>query len=175
MPNFRITQSKEFYPFFHIFVALIKPNYMKRTLLAILIAFFSFFTFNSMGSNPTEWKIYFANDTVKIEYTYQNCDFSSTAKQEVIVFKFTNLISQNILLSYKADIWHNDVCINCEQESEESRYTIQIPSNETITTNCNNEWKGFEIFSAFITNDDEEKRYASLTKFELKEITISHE
>jgi hypothetical protein len=148
---------------------------MKRTLPAILIAFFSLWAFNSMGSNPTEWKVYFENDTVKIEYTYQNCDFSSTAKQEVIVFKFTNLISQNILLSYKADIWHNDVCTNCEQESEESRYTIQIPSNETITTNCNNEWKGFAIFSAFITNDDEEKRYESLTKFELKEITISHE
>ena len=148
---------------------------MKRTLPAILIAFFSLFTFNAIGSNPTEWEIYFENDTVKIEYAYQNCDFSSTAKQEVIVFKFTNLISQNILLSYKADIWHNDVCTNCEQESEESRYTIQIPSNETIITNCNNEWKGFAIFSAFITNDDQEKRYESLTKFELKEITISHE
>ena len=148
---------------------------MKRTLPAILIAFFSLFTFNVMGSNPTAWEIYFENNTVKIEYAYQNCNFSSTAKQEVIVFKFTNLISQNILLSYKADIWHNDVCTNCEQESEESRYTIQIPSNETITTNCNSEWKSFTIFSAFITNDDQEQRYESLTKFELKEITISHE
>ena len=148
---------------------------MKRTLPAILIAFFFLFTSNSMGSNPTEWEIYFENDSIKIEYTYQNCDFSSTAKQEVIVFKFTNLSSKNISLSYKADIWHNDICTNCEQESEESRYTIQVPSNETIITNCNNEWKGFAIFSAFITNDDEEKRYASLTKFELKEITINHE
>ena len=148
---------------------------MNKILPAILIAFFSLLTFNSMGSNPTEWEIYFENDTLKIEYTYQNCDFSSTAKQEIIVFKFTNLISQNILLSYKADIWHNDVCTNCEQESEESRYTIQIPSNETITTNCSNEWRGYAIFSAFITNDEKEQRYASLTKFELKEITISHE
>ncbi len=148
---------------------------MNKILPAILIAFFSLLTFNSMGSNPTEWEIYFENDTLKIEYTYQNCDFSSTAKQEIIVFKFTNLISQNILLSYKADIWHNDVCTNCEQESEESRYTIQIPSNETITTNCSDEWRGYAIFSAFITNDEKEQRYASLTKFELKEITISHE
>ena len=148
---------------------------MNKILPAILIAFFSLLTFNSMGSNPTEWEIYFENDTLKIEYTYQNCDFSSTAKQEIIVFKFTNLISQNILLSYKAEIWHNNVCTNCEQKSEESRYTIQIPSNETITTNCSNEWKGCAIFSAFITNDEKEQRYASLTKFELKEITISHE
>ena len=148
---------------------------MKRTLPAILTAFFFLFISNSMGSNPTEWEIYFKNDTVKIEYAYHNCDFSSTAKREVIVFKFTNLISQNILLSYKADIWHNDVCTNCEQESEESRYTIQMSSNETITTNCNNEWKGFAIFSAFITNDEKEQRYESLTKFEFKEISISYE
>ena len=124
--------------------------------------------------NKSSKQIYFENDTVKIEYTYQNCDFSSTAKQEIIVFKFTNLISQNILLSYKAAIWHNDACINCEQESKESRYTIHISGNETITTNCNDEWRSFAIFSAFITNDDE-TRYESLTRFELQEITISHE
>lgn len=148
---------------------------MNKILPAILIAFFYLLTFNSMGSNPTEWEVYFENDTLKIEYTYQNCDFSSTAKQEIIVFKFTNLISQNILLSYKAEIWHNNVCTNCEQKSEESRYTIQIPSNKTITTNCSNEWRDYAIFSAFITNDDKEKRYESLTKFELQEIIISHE
>ena len=147
---------------------------MKRTLPAILIAFFSLFTFHLIGSNPTEWEVYSENDTVKIEYAYQNCNFSSTAKQEVIVFKFTNLIAQNILLSYKANIWHDDVCINCEQESNESRYTIHIAENQTITTSCNDKWKEFAIFSAFITNDDE-TRYESLTKFELKEITISHE
>ena len=148
---------------------------MKRTSPAILIAFFSFFTFATMGANPTEWEIYFENDTAKIEFTYQNCDFSSTAQQELIIFKFTNLSSQTISLNYKADIWHDNVCTNCEQESKESRYTIQILGNEVITTNCNNEGKGFSIFSAFITNDEQKKRYVSLTKFELKEITISYE
>ena len=70
-----------------------------------------------MGSKPTEWEVHFENDTIKIEYAYQDCDFSSTARQEMVVLKFTNLISQNILLSYKSDIWHNNVCVNCEQES----------------------------------------------------------
>ena len=80
---------------------------MKKHSPTILMAFFFFFAFNSMSSNPNAWETYFANDTIKIEYSYQNCDFSSTAKQEVIVFKFTNLISQNISLNYKADIWFN--------------------------------------------------------------------
>ena len=148
---------------------------MKRNLPALLIAFFSLFTSNTFSINVTEWEVYFENDTAKIEYAYQNCNFSSTAKQELIIFKFTNLSSQTISLNYKADIWHDNVCTNCEQESKESRYTIQILANEVITTNCNNEGKGFSIFSAFITNDEQKKRYVSLTKFELKEITISYE
>ena len=148
---------------------------MKKILGVLCIAFSSLYFSNLFAVNPNEWISYFENDTIKIEYTYQNCDFSSTAKQEVIVFKFTNLISQNILLSYKAEIWHNNICTNCKQESEESRYTIQIASNEKITTTCNNEWKSFAIFSAFITNDQQQKRYVSLTKFELQDITISYE
>ena len=146
---------------------------MKRNLPAILIVLFCLFSINLIGSNPDEWNVYFENDTVKIEYTYQVCDFSSTAKQEIIIFKFTNLIHQNISVNYNANIWHNDICISCNQ-NEESSHTIQIASDETIIFDCKDERKDAVIFSAFITNTDS-KRYESLTKFELNEITISYE
>ena len=133
---------------------------MLNKLVTLLI--FIIFSFGVMAETYKE--------VSKVNYK----KFKGTAKQEVIVFKFTNLIAQNILLSYKANIWHDDVCVNCEQESNESRYTIHISDNQTITTSCNDKWKEFAIFSAFIANDDE-TRYESLTKFELKEITISHE
>ena len=174
MPNFRIDQSNKFYPFFHIFVALIKPNYMKRTLPAILIAFFSLFTSNSIGSNPTEWEIYFENDTVKIEYTYQNCDFSSTASQELIVFRFTNLNENNIKLNYETQLWYDGKEINTEHNSDEFRKTINLENNEIITTNCENQWKKYSIFSAFVHNETNE-RYVSLTKFELINITTKND
>ena len=147
---------------------------MKKTLPAILIAFFFLFTSNSMGSNPTEWEIYFENDTVKIEYTYQNCDFSSTASQELIVFRFTNLNENNITLNYETQLWYDGKEINTEQNLDEFRKTINLENNEIITTNCENQWKEYSIFSAFVHNETSE-RYVSLTKFELKEITISHE
>ena len=170
----RIKQSKEFYPFFRIFVALIKSNYMKRTLPVILIAFFSLLTSNSMGSNPTEWEIYFENDTVKIEYTYQNCDFSSTASQELIVFRFTNLNENNITLNYETQLWYDGKEINTEHNSDEFRKTINLENNEIITTNCENQWKEYSIFSAFVHNETNE-RYVSLTKFELINITTKND
>ena len=148
---------------------------MKRFVYTITLFLIALISTTLSAANPADWKTYFKNDTVKIEYAYQVCDFSSTASQELVIFKFTNLSSQKILLSYKANIWNNDICINCEQKSEESRYTIQVLSNETIITKCDNDWKKFAIFSAFITNNKEAKRYNSLTKFELTEINIRHE
>ena len=59
--------------------------------------------------------------------------------------------------------------------TKEHQKSFTLSSNEIITTNCNGEWKNLVIFSAFITNDNEEKRYESITKFELTKINISHE
>ena len=148
---------------------------MSKILPAIFIAFLSLFSTNSMGENPADWETYFENDSIKIEFAYQNCEFSSTAKQEVVAFRFTNLINQTISLSYKIEMWNNDQCLNCNKETKEHQKTLTLSNNEIITTNCNSEWKNLVIFSAFITNDNEEKRYESITKFELTAINISHE
>ena len=127
-----------------------------------------------MGSNPTEWEIYFENDTVKIEYNYMICDFSSIASQELIVFRFTNLSENNITLNYETQIWHDDKEINTEQNLDEFRKTINLENNKIITTNCDNQWKEYAIFSAFIHNETSE-RYVSLTKFELTNITTKND
>ena len=148
---------------------------MSKILPTIFIAFLSLFSTNSMGENPADWETYFENDSIKIEFAYQNCEFSSTAKQEVVAFRFTNLINQTISLSYKIEMWNNDQCLNCNKETKEHQKTLTLSNNEIITTNCNSEWKNLVIFSAFITNDNEEKRYESITKFELTAINISHE
>jgi hypothetical protein len=148
---------------------------MKRFFYPIILAFITLISTTLSASNPADWETYFKNDTVKIEYAYQNCEFSSTAKQEVIAFRFTNLINQTINLNYTTELWNNDQCLNCNQETKEHQKSLTLSSNEIITANCNGEWKGLVIFSAFITNDNEAKRHESITKFELTEINISHE
>ena len=148
---------------------------MKRFIYPITLAFITLISTTLSASNPSDWETYFENDTVKIEYAYQVCDFSSTASQELAIFKFTNLTNQTISLSYTTELWNNDQCLNCNQETEEYKKSLSLSSHEIITSNCNNEWKSLVIFSAFITNDNEAKRHESITKFELTEINISHE
>jgi hypothetical protein len=116
--------------------------------------------------------VYFENDTIKIEYAYQSCDFSSTSSQEIIIFKFTNLSAAKITLAYEAEIWYNDKKINTKLNEEEFRKTIKLNHNQTITANCVN--REHTLFSAFISNANNEK-YVSLTKFELINITTSND
>ena len=148
---------------------------MKRFFYPITLVFITLISTTLSASNPADWETYFENDSIKIEFAYQNCEFSSTAKQEVVAFRFTNLINQTNNLNYTTELWHNDQCLNCNQETKEHQKSLTLSSNEIITTNCNGEWKNLVIFSAFITNDNEEKRYESITKFELTEININHE
>ena len=147
---------------------------MRKKLTPILIALCCLFNSNVIGSNSTTWQLYFENDTVKIEYTYQNCDFSSTSSQEIIILKFTNLSEETITLNYETKIWHHDKEITVSKNSEEFRKNIKLNENQTITTNCDNQWREHTIFSAFIDNTTNEK-YVSLTKFELINITISND
>ena len=147
---------------------------MKRNLLRSSLFLFSILFVNSLFSQSNNWELYYSDNNITIEYNYMICNFSSTASQEIVVLKFTNLSENNITLNYETQIWHDDKEINTEQNSDEFRKTISIENNEIITTNCDNKWKEYAIFSAFVHNETSEK-YVSLTKFELTNITTEND
>jgi len=147
---------------------------MKKTLLRSSLFLFSILFVNSLFSQSNNWELYYSDNNITIEYNYMICNFSSTASQEIVVLKFTNLSENNITLNYETQIWHDDKEINTEQNSDEFRKTISIENNEIITTNCDNKWKEYAIFSAFVHNETNEK-YVSLTKFELTNITTEND
>ena len=147
---------------------------MKRNLLRSSLFLFSILFVNSLFSQSNNWELYYSDNNITIEYNYMICNFSSTASQEIVVLKFTNLSENNITLNYETQIWHDDKEINTEQNSDEFRKTISIENNEIITTNCDNKWKEYAIFSAFVHNETNEK-YVSLTKFELTNITTEND
>lgn len=147
---------------------------MKKKPTIILTAFFCLLNLNVMSSEPDTWKMYFENNSVKIEYTYENCDFSSTAKQEVIIFRISNLSNKEITLNYETQIWHNNKKIDTSKNLDEFLKTVKLKENETIITNCENQWKEHTIFSGFVDNETNEK-YISLTKFELTNINTENE
>ena len=147
---------------------------MKKTLLKSSLFLLSILFANSIFSQSNDWELYYSDNEIKIEYNYMICDFSSTASQEIVVFRFTNLKDNKMLLNYKTQIWHDDKEIDTEQNSDEFRKTINLDNNEIITTNCENQWKEYTLFSAFVHNETSEK-YVSLTKFELTNITTEND
>ena len=147
---------------------------MKKTLLKSSLFLFLILFANSIFSQSNDWELYYSDNEIKIEYNYMICDFSSTASQEIIVFRFTNLKDNKMILNYETQIWYDDKEINPEQNSDEFRKTINLDKNEIITTNCENQWKEYSIFSAFVHNETNE-RYVSLTKFELINITTKND
>ena len=145
---------------------------MKKHLLKSSLFLFSILFINTLFSQSSNWELYYSDDEIKIEYNYMICDFSSTASREIIVLKFTNLSEEEVTLNYETEIWHDSIKINTEQNADEFRKTINLNSNQIITTNCENQWNEHAIFSAFVHNETSEK-YVSLTKFELTNINIS--
>ena len=147
---------------------------MKKSLLKIISFCVIFLTSNNLLSQENNWEEIYINDTVKIEFSYQICDFSSTASQELVVFRFTNLTNENVNLSYSTKIWNNNKEVNLEQNSEEIRTNISLLSNETKISDCENNNKEYTIFSGFVHNTTQE-RYPTLTKFELTNIITENE
>ena len=147
---------------------------MKKNLLKSSLFLFSILFTNTLFSQSSKWELYYDDNEIKIEYNYMICDFSSTASKEIIVFKFTNLSEEKITLNYETEIWNDSIKINTEQNADEFRKTINLNSNQIITTNCENQWNEHAIFSAFIHNETSE-RYVSLTKFELTNITTEND
>ena len=128
-------------------------SYFLKTLFSIL--FIGLFTNTFSQSN--EWTIYYENEKISIETKYQICEFSSTANQEIIVFRFTNLTNDILTLEYDTELSYGEQIVNTEQNGEESRKKIKINKNEIIVTNCDSKWNEFNIFSAFIENKNKQK------------------
>ena len=148
---------------------------MKKTLLNTTL-FCGFLLFsNTLFSQNNSWEEYFTDNNIKIEFNYQVCDFSSTASQELLVFRFTNLTNNNIILDYTTELSNNSTEVDTELNIDEFRKTIRLEAHETLSSSCeNNDMKQFTIFSSFIHNTTGEK-YVTLTRFELTNITTKNE
>ena len=130
---------------------------MKKNLIKLSLFLFSILFVNSVFSQSNKWELYYSDNQIKIEYTYMICDFSSTASQEIIIFRFTNLSENHIILNYETQTWYDDKKTNTEQNVEEFRKTVSLEKDEIITTNCEDQWNGHSIFSAFIHKETSER------------------
>ena len=143
---------------------------MKRTLPAILIAF----ALNSFAQNTNDWTTYSENDTIKIQWQYQNCIYSDHFDSEYVILEITNKINKELTIDWQGQLWYDDKCINCETVNEENRKQIIIPAASVAEGKCtmNNSLRIFSKFTEDLDNMPGVNKITALTKFELTNIKI---
>ena len=142
----------------------------KRLIILSLTLFFQ----NLAISQSETWKEYYSNTEARIDYKTTICDFSSTASQEIIVFRYTNLSNSDLIITYTSKVSYKDSQENTEQNLDEFRKTIKISEGEIIETNCESNWNEYNIFRGFVENKTGET-YIYLTEFNLENLKIENE
>jgi len=148
----------------------------KLTNFLLIISIFSSSVLAS-GMNKNNWEIYYEDTKVKISYQKQDCDLNNQLDQEFVFLKIENLSSQSVRLQWDKKIWFDESCINCEQDSPEFRKVISIESGGILEGNCK-EHNALRIFSKFTEKLEDMPgvdKIVKLTKFELKNLTITNE
>ena len=150
-------------------------NFNKTSLyLAILL----FFSINLHAESPNNWTTYHIDNEVKIEYQYNNCEYSDRFNQEFVILKITNLTNKDLNVKWYNESWYDKKCINCSDEKSEEYFNeVYLKANEVVIGNCTdqNSLRIFSKFSDKIENMPGIKKIVKLTKFNLKNINISYE
>ena len=122
---------------------------------------------NSSFTNTTNWTLYTQSQGVQIYYKVADCDDASNGLyQKFLILKLVNTTGFDLDISWKKDLWYDDVCTTCNDQSKEHKTKIILKANSTIEGNCNN--KKLSIFSEFKNHSNVSK----LTKFELNKLVI---
>jgi len=147
---------------------------MKRFFYPITLAFITLISTTLSASNPTDWETYFENDSIKIEFAYQDCQYTEQFNSEFVIFKTSNFTNQILTIEWEEQLWYDENCINCETDNNENRKQITLLPNLTLEGKCN-ENNSLRIFSKFTLDLDKMPgvdKINALTKFELTNLKI---
>ena len=147
---------------------------MKRFFHLITLIFTSLISTTLSASNPMEWDTYFENDSVRIEFAYQNCEYIEQFNSEYVIFKITNYTNNNLTIQWEGQLWYDENCINCETNNSENRRQIIILATTSSEGKCNinNDLRIFSKFTSKLENMPGVNKINALTKFELTNLKI---
>ncbi len=120
---------------------------MKKSIFLTLIILSSI-SFSFTTNN--EWKEYKSIDGVVIYTKNAHCSTEyNTSKNEYIVFKYVNTNDYNVRISWKLNLWNNDICRSCDLPSpNEYEQSLDIKAGETLEYNCSDNSPAFKIFKS---------------------------
>ncbi len=140
----------------------------------LVLAFIILASSNLSASNTNSWKTYFENDSVKIEFNYQNCEYIEQFNSEFVILKITNYTNKDLNIEWISQLWYDKNCVNCETKNHENRKEIIISANTNSEGKCNinNNLRLFSKFTEKIEDMPGVKKINILTNFELTKIKI---
>ena len=147
---------------------------MKQFFYPISLAFIILVPTTLSASNLADWETYFENDSIKIEFAYQDCQYTEQFNSEFVIFKTSNFTNQILTIEWEEQLWYDENCINCETDNNENRKQITLLPNLTLEGKCN-ENNSLRIFSKFTLDLDKMPgvdKINALTKFELTNLKI---
>lgn len=147
---------------------------MKRFFFPISLAFITLVSTTLSASNPADWDTYFENNSIKIEFAYQNCEYIEQFNSEYVIFKITNYTNKNLTIQWEDQLWYDENCINCETNNAENRKQITILASSSSEGKCNinNNLRIFSKFTSKLEDMPGVNKINALTKFELTNLKI---
>ena len=147
---------------------------MKRFFYLTTLAFITLISTTLSASNPADWETYFENDSIKIEFTYQNCEYIEQFNSEYVIFRITNHTNNNLTIQWEGQLWYDENCINCETNNSENRRQIIILATTSSEGKCNinNDLRIFSKFTSKLEDMPGVNKIITLTKFELTNLKI---
>ena len=147
---------------------------MKRFFFPISLAFITLVSTTLSASNPADWDTYFENNSIKIEFAYQNCEYIEQFNSEYVIFKITNYTNKNLTIQWEDQLWYDENCINCETNNAENRKRITILASSSSEGKCNinNNLRIFSKFTSKLEDMPGVNKINALTKFELTNLKI---
>ena len=147
---------------------------MKRFFFPITLAFITLVSTTLSASNPADWDTYFENNSIKIEFAYQNCEYIEQFNSEYVIFKITNYTNKNLTIKWEYQLWYDENCVNCETNNPENRRQITILASSSSEGECNinNNLRIFSKFTEKLEYMPGINKINALTKFELTNLKI---
>ncbi|MCG3165206.1 MAG: hypothetical protein POELPBGB_00968 [Bacteroidia bacterium] len=127
--------------------------------LLVLVASFSY-------SQNNEWKNYFSNNEVSIEFKYTECHNPSKGiHHENVLLRITNKTNNELVAAYYLQRIYNGK----EVKADVSNFTFSLTANTSIESSCDELKEGLYVFSRIL----DLKANSVLNSFDLKNLTIN--
>ena len=143
-----------------------------RILLLLLLLFamsINIIIAQQTTNEKYDWELYKEIQGVEIYTKIQEChNIKYDTHKECYLLKFVNTTQSEVQISWKPNLWYNDICRTCDINSDEYNYTLLISANESIEGNCDINNQKLKIFRRFLNYRDK----SELTKYELVNIEV---